>query len=112
MAYNADAEITINFATGEDTGIGQDWATHQPLGRSWSMSGTAKFDYSNAAQGLVLSEFLSGDGKLTSVFMYYSASAYFKGSCFVTSASVRKSVGALDVFTFSFLGNHSVQRSG
>jgi len=110
MKYVSDATLAVNFATEEDTGIGQDWATHQALGRSWSLSGTAKHDPADTAQLLVISEFLAGDGKLTSVYMYYNATNYFYGSCLVASAGVRKSVGAQDVFTFAFTGNGAVAR--
>ena len=100
---NMSLNITIDV--GDTTEIGDTWATAIPLGKSWNVSGSLKYDPADTAQLALQTEFISGDGALADVRVYEDATKYYSGAGIITAFNIVKAVGAVDTLAITIQGN-------
>ena len=100
---NMSLNITID--AGDTTEIGDTWATAIPLGKSWNVSGSLKYDPADTAQLALQTEFISGDGALADVRVYEDATKYYSGAGIITAFNIVKAVGAVDTLAITINGN-------
>ncbi len=99
---NMSLNITID--TADITEIGDTWAASIALGKSWNVSGTAKYDPSDTVQAALQQEFIAGDGDLASIKVYEDATKYYSGAAIITAFNITKAVGAVDVLAITLMG--------
>jgi len=99
------ATLNITLEPGSTTAIGDTWNEVMPLGKSWELTATLKYDPDDAAQAALQQEFIAGDGALDAVYMYEDAAKYYSGAAIITSFNIAKSVGAIDTVSVTFVGN-------
>ena len=109
LANLTNAALAISLETADRTVIGDNWKKLAPLAKSWSLSLTCKYDGLATAVAAMRTEFISGDGDITTVEMYVGANAgsqYFTGSAAViTGFNLTKSVGNDDEVNMSIEGS-------
>ena len=99
---NMSLNITID--TADITEIGTTWAAAIALGKSWNVSGTAKYDPADTVQAALQQEFIAGDGDLASIKVYEDATKYYSGAAIITAFNITKAVGAVDVLAITLMG--------
>ena len=99
---NMSLNITID--AGDTTEIGNTWAEAIPLGKSWNVSGTLKYDPDDTAQAALQQEFIAGDGALADVRVYEDATKYYSGAGIITAFNITKAVGAVDTLAITIQG--------
>ena len=102
LVENSAPTFTIN--TGDTTAIGMTWRELISLGKSWSLSLTVKTYPANTAYTALRTEFMSGDGLITTLNVYEDATKYFTGSAILTQFAPTKSVGNVDSTAITFEG--------
>ena len=102
LVENAAPTFTINI--GDVTAIGMTWREIISLAKSWSLSLTVKTYPANTAYAAIRTEFMSGDGLITTLNVYEDGTKYFTGSCYVTQFAPTKSVGNVDSTAITFEG--------
>ena len=95
---------TITINTGETTSIGDTWRKLVATGKSWAVTIVVKKDPSNTAYAAIRTEFLTGDGLITTLSIYEDATKYITGSAYLTQFAPTKSVGNVDSTSITFEG--------
>jgi hypothetical protein len=97
MANVHNLSLTIDFASEDTTPIGVDWTDLVALIRSGTITFTCSHDPGDSASTLIRNEFITGDGIMSTINCYVTASSFFVFSqCMVTTCNWGKSVGAAD----------------
>ena len=104
LAYLDNMSLNITIESGDTTAIGETWNAVIPLGKSWNVSGTTKYDPADTAQLALMTEFISGDGALADVRVYEDATKYYSGAAIITAYNVNKAVGAVDTLSITIQG--------
>lgn len=99
------ATLSISLDIAETTELGDSWKSQLPLGKSWNLACSMKYNPDNTAQAALRTEFISGDGDLASVKMYEDAVKYFHGAAIITAFNVTKAINAPDVVSITIEGN-------
>jgi len=99
-----NVSLNITIETGDTTSIGSTWAEAIPLGKSWNISGSTKYDPGDTAQLALMVEFMSGDGDLAVIEVYEDASKYYLGAGIITAFNVTKAVGGVDTLSITIQG--------
>ena len=97
--------LNITLEAGDVTSVGDSWASAIPLGKSWNVSGSAKYDPADTAQLALMTEFISGDGDLAAIKVYEDATKFYSGAAIITAFNVTKAVGAVDTLAITLLGS-------
>lgn len=106
LGENPNATLNITLATAETTPIGVSWRELVALTKSWNLSLTVNYDPSGTALSALRTEFISGDGDLSSVQMYEDGTHYFAGSAsIITAFNLTKSAGSQDQVAITIEGN-------
>lgn len=96
--------LNITIESGDTQPIGTTWAEAIPLGKSWNISGTLKYDPDDTAQAALRAEFISGDGDLADVRYYEDGTKYYSGAGIILQFNVVKAVGAVDTLAINING--------
>ena len=96
--------LNITIESGDTTAIGSTWAESIPLGKSWNISGSTKYDPADAAQLALMIEFISGDGDIAAIKVYEDASKFYSGAGIITAFNVTKAVGGVDTLSITIMG--------
>ena len=96
--------LNIDIGTEDTTEIGDTWATAIALGKSWNVSGGAKYDPADTVQAALQQEFIVGDGDIASIKVYEDATKFYSGAAIITAFNIVKAVGAVDTLAITFLG--------
>jgi len=104
LAFLDNMSLNITIEAGDTTSIGDTWAAAIPLGKSWNVSGTTKYDPADTAQAALQQEFIAGDGALADVRVYEDATKYYSGAGIITAFNITKAVGAPDVLAITIQG--------
>jgi len=100
-----DATLTVNVETGDTSKIGTAWAGAIELGKSWGIAVNCNYNPSDTVQAALITAYTTGDAVFSALALYEDASAAHSGSGVLTSAVVTKSVGGVDKFSATFVGN-------
>jgi len=104
LAYLDNMNLNITIDAGETTAIGDTWAAAIPLGKSWNVSGSMKYDPADTAQLELMTEFISGDGDVAAVKVYEDGTKYYSGAAIITAFNVVKGIGAVDTLSITLQG--------
>jgi len=96
--------LNITIESGDTTAIGSTWAESIPLGKSWNISGSTKYDPADTAQLALMTEFITGDGDLAVIKVYEDATKYYSGAGIITAFNVTKAVGGVDTLSITIQG--------
>ena len=99
------ANLTVNIDTAESTGLGDTWKEYTALAKSWGLTVSVRYDNTDTTASTLRTEFISGDGVVTSVTMYETASCYFQGDTIITGYNEGASVNNMDTLTVTFQGS-------
>jgi len=104
LAYLDNMNLNITIDAGETTAIGDTWAAAIPLGKSWNVSGSMKYDPADTAQLELMTEFISGDGDVAAIKVYEDGTKYYSGAAIITAFNVVKGIGAVDTLSITLQG--------
>ena len=104
LAYLDNMNLNITIDAGETTAIGDTWAAVIPLGKSWNVSGSMKYDPADTAQLELMTEFISGDGDVAAIKVYEDGTKYYSGAAIITAFNVIKGIGAVDTLAITLQG--------
>lgn len=108
LGFLDNMSLNITMETGDTTSIGDTWAAAIPLGKSWNVSGSTKYDPADTAQLALMTEFISGDGDIAAVKVYEDATKYYSGAAIITAFNVTKAVGGVDTLSITLQGTGSL----
>jgi len=110
MGELSEATLGTEHKLADITPIGVAWDLDEPLSGSWTISGSCNSDPADTVQAALRTAILAGGSSLvkTSVDLWVDASNYYGGSAILTSATITKSVGAVDKFSWSFKGRSAL----
>ena len=106
-----NVSLNITIETGDTTSIGSTWAEAIPLGKSWNISGSTKYDPGDTAQLALMAEFISGDGDLAAIKVYEDAAKFYSGAGIITAFNVTKAVGGVDTLAITIIGTGALAYS-
>ena len=112
LAFLENMSLNITIETGDTTAIGSTWAEAIPLGKSWNVSGSMKYDPADTAQLELMTEFISGDGDVAAVKVYEDDTIFYSGAAIITAFNVTKAVGAVDTLAVTLQGTGALSYSG
>jgi hypothetical protein len=92
-----DSTMTASPEFEDIRSIGDSYRRNLLLGKSWSITASCNYDPTAAGQSAIITAVMStGTCYFSAAQHWEDASHYFGGSCYVTAATVRKSVGSPD----------------
>jgi len=104
IGYLDNVSLNITIDAGDVTSVGDTWAAAIPLGKSWEVSGSTKYDPADTAQLELMTEFISGDGDVAAIKVYEDGSKYYSGAAIITAFNVNKAVGSPDTLSITLQG--------
>lgn len=100
-----NASLTVSLDTAESTAFGDTWKEYTALAKAWGLTVSVHYDNTDTTVSSLRTEFISGDGVVTSVTMYETASCWFQGDTILTGYNEGASVNGMDTLSLTFQGN-------